>query len=198
MLIDYLEAPLLQELKVSEEDVVRIGRVVMGKIAEITGKLPVYVDICNEEGWTTLTSTTLDNLGRLVDQGQFHFVTTDLIHQLEHWAFPKLVLNALRTTPGYVHGDLGGDNLFILSDGYRVIDWQRPLLGPTDLDLATLIESQGFDPLRHVDRAIVWLMYLLHIYWLTQCAVRWIPEGKAGYDKEITRLVSLIGVPFKP
>jgi hypothetical protein len=84
MLIDYLYTPLLQELKVSEEDVVRIGRVVMEKIAGITGKLPVYLDISNEEGWTTLTSTTLDNLGRLVDQRQLHLVTTDMIHQLEH------------------------------------------------------------------------------------------------------------------
>jgi hypothetical protein len=41
-------------------------------------------------------------------------------------------------------------------------------------------------------------MYLLRKYWLTQCAIRWIPEGKAGYDKEITQLVSLIGATFKP
>jgi hypothetical protein len=33
----------------------------------------------------------------------------------------------------------------MLPDGPRVIDWQRPILGPAHLDLALLLESLGFD-----------------------------------------------------
>ena len=75
-----------------------------------------------------------------------------------------------------------------------MIDWQRPILGPAFLDLALLLESLGFDPLPHVGQGGVWLMRLLRIGWLTDCAVKWFPEGRGTYDRQIAELIRITGI----
>jgi thiamine kinase-like enzyme len=92
-----------------------------------------------------------------------------------------------------VHGDLTGDNLFILPNGtYKLIDWARPFRGPADLDLAALLESVGHDPLEWADGSIVTMLYMLRIHWLAQCATRWFPAGIATYDQQIADLMAQI------
>lgn len=49
---------------------------------------------------------------------------------------------------------------------------QIPIVGR-----ATLLGSKVIEPLGYVDRGVVWIMYLLRIRWLTECAVRWFPAG---------------------
>jgi hypothetical protein len=192
MLLEYIDAPSLKDLESSESQAVRIGRSLLTQISSIRGELPVYLDVSTEAKWGALVKTTLEELTTLVNQEQFHAVDTEHIARLERWALAAPTLSVLRRNPGYVHGDLGGDNLFVLPDGHRVIDWQRTKLGPTELDLVTLIESLGFDPLGHVDENIVWMTYFLRISWLSQCTLRWFPEGKETYDRSIARLSSLI------
>ena len=80
-----------------------------------------------------------------------------------------------------------------MPDGYRIIDWQRPIIGPKELDLATLLDSLNREVSRFVDQSIVWIMCLLRIEWFTECAVRWFPEGKDSYDSSIYRLINLVG-----
>jgi len=190
MLIEFIKAPRVKDLNLPEEQVVRIGRAVLEQIAGITGELPYYLDVSDEGKWEALVNAMLTDLGELIDQGKFGLVDEATVRYLERWAFSRSVLSAIRTQPGYVHRDLGGDNLFVLPDGYRVIDWQRPILGPTDLDLAVLLESLGFDPLSYVGEGVVRILNLLHIHWLAQCAARWFPGGTAGYDEGIMELVS--------
>lgn len=190
MLFDFIEASSIKDLNLSEEEAVRIGRAVVERIGEITGELPYFVDLRTQERWEALVGATLNGLRRLIDQGEFSLLGEAAVRDLERWAFSEPALSAIRTDPGYVHGDLAGDNLFVLADGYRVIDWQFPRLGPTDVDLATLVESLGFDPLQHVDEGVVQVMCFLRVHWLTQCAVRWIRDGAAGYDGQIAQLVS--------
>ena len=110
-------------------------------------------------------------------------------------AFSREVLTALDRNIGFVHNDLSGDNIFVLPDGYRIIDWQRPILGPKELDLAILLDSLDRDALRFVDRGVIWIMYLLRIAWFTECAVRWFPEGRVSYDNAVARLTNLVGKP---
>jgi hypothetical protein len=193
MLIDYVEAPLLDDLDLPTNTVIQIGRAVLGEIALIRGNLPTYIDIKTENKWENFIDATLKTLARLVDTQQFTSVDRPLVHNLSRWAWSQEILSALHMSPGYVHGDLSGDNLFVLAQGFRVIDWQRPRRGPTDLDLVALLVSLGIDPLDHVDKTIVWMFYLLRIHWLTQCAVQWFPDGVKGYDKNIARLASLVG-----
>jgi hypothetical protein len=193
MLIEYVAAPTLADRVLGEQATVNIGRDILDRIAAIEGELPVFLDVGTEEKWQTQIDTTLRNLSRLVSTGQFSIVDTPVIRHLEQWAASKVVRSALRIRPGYVHGDLGADNVFLLSDEFRVIDWQKTKKGPTGLDLATLLESKAIEPLGYVDRGVVWIMYLLRIRWLTECAVRWFPAGIGTYDASIAQLADKIG-----
>jgi hypothetical protein len=188
MLIDYVQAPSLAELQFTETQVVRIGYELLHEIRCIAGELPTYLDLSSEDRWGMLVEGTLDDLRALVSQGRFSEVDLNTIHHLDRWAFTADVLAALASDTGFVHGDLGGDNLFVLPEGHRIIDWQRTKLGPTGLDLATLLESLRFDPLRHIPASVVLIMYFLRINWFTQCTLRWFPEGTATYDRSIAEL----------
>ena len=195
MLLEFIEAPLLQDLDPSEEQVVRVGRAVLEQIAQISGQLPYYTDVSDEEKWEAFIGSALKDLQGLVSQGKFSLVDETTVRDLERWAFSESVLSAIRTEPGYVHRDLGGDNLFVLPDGYRVIDWQRPILGPTDLDMATLLESLGFDPLPHVGEGVVRVLNLMKIDWFTRCKSKWIADDGGFYDKQIVQFASRIENP---
>lgn len=195
MLIEYVKAPLLKDLNVSEEEAVQIGRTVTAKIAQTAGRFPFFVDVSTENKWRKLIEGTLKDLGELVDRSEFSLVDRETVSDLEQRAFCRPVLSAIHTNPCLVHGDLTAGNIFVLPDGQRVVDWQRPVLGPTHVDLAILLESLGIDPLKYVDEGVVWAMYLLRIHWFVQCAVRWFPQGTRTYDKSIARLASLVAAP---
>jgi hypothetical protein len=192
MLLDLIEGPTIEDLSLTEENVVEVGREVTAQIAEIDGQLPHFIDVSTEEQWTALIGAALRDIRHLVEQGKFNLVDATTVRGLEQWAFSESVLTAIRTNPGYVHGDLTADNLFVLQDGYRVVDWQRPMLGPTDLDLATLASSLGFNPSKFVHPDIVRVMHFLQVHWLTQCTTRWIPEATPTYDQQIVRFASSI------
>jgi hypothetical protein len=189
MLIEFIEGPLAEELGLGEEEVVRVSREVVAQIATIEGELPHCLDITDEAKWETLVGSLVQNLRTLIDTGAFTLTDEAVVHILTQWASSEPVLAALRTRPGYVHHDLGGDNLFVLPDGYRVIDWQRPILGPTDLDVATLLRRLGVDPLPHVGEGIVRMVDLLKVYWFTQSATKWFLAGIADYDAQIADIV---------
>lgn len=191
MLMEFVDAPLIEELGLTEAEAVRAGRAVMERITRIAGDLPHYADVSSEKKWGTLVEETLRTLGDLIDNGMFSLVDRAAIRSLERWAFSGSVLTAVGTEPGFVHGDLHGDNLFVLPDGYCLIDWQRPRLGPRELDLVSLLMGLDFNPLRYVDKDIVGIYHFLHIHWFVQCKARWIPEAMT-YDGAIQELASRI------
>jgi hypothetical protein len=162
-------------------------------IAKMEGKLSYFHDISEKKLWIALMQTMLENLERLVSQGSFQRVDTRAVRKLRRWAGSGEVLTALGKNVGFVRNDLSKDNLFVLPDGYRLIDWQRPVIGPKELDFAALLESLHREAQRFVDQSIVWIMYLLRIEWCTECAVRWFPEGQDSYDTSIHRLINLLG-----
>jgi thiamine kinase-like enzyme len=115
------------------------------------------------------------------------------LRRLRNCIYSEEILAALGKDVGFVHNDLSGDNIFVIPNGFRLIDWQRPIIGPKELDFAALLESVHREARRFVDQSIVWLMYLLRIEWCTECAVRWFPEGQDFYDSAIHRLTNLLG-----
>jgi len=137
--------------------------------------------------------TMLQNLEKLVSQGSFQRIDHLDLRRLRNWVYSEVVLAALGKDIGFVHNDLSGDNIFVMPDGYRIIDWQRPIMGPKELDLAALLASLNREASRFVDPSIVWIMYLLRIEWCTECAVRWFPEGHDFYDNSIHRLINFLG-----
>jgi hypothetical protein len=193
MLFEFVSAPLLKDVTLSADEVVSAGQRLSAEIAAIEGDPPYYWDIGTEQAWAALMARVFTDLTQLYASGAFKVVDQALVCHLEQGAFSQDVLATLTDDVGLVHHDLSGDNIFILPDGYRVIDWQRPLWGPRKLDLANLLTSMGLDPWPHVGAGIVWLMHLLHIAWLTECSTTWFPAGHEGYDQAIARLGVSIG-----
>jgi len=165
MLFEFIDAPLIEALDLPEDEVVRIGREVIAQIAGIDGDLPYTADLSDVDKWLALMQTLCAELRQQIAQDRFERTSETLVRDLEHWASSAPVLSAIRTRPGTVHRDFTGDNLFVLPDGYRLIDWQRPILGPTDLDMVSLLGSLGFDPLHHVTEGTLRAWLLLQIHW---------------------------------
>jgi hypothetical protein len=192
MLLEYVDAPRVEDLDLKEEEAARIGREVMGQIAAIAGELPYYHDVSDERKWERFAHVTLASLRALVGEGKFSLIDEAMVRNLERWARSESALSVARTQPGCVHRDLGGDNVFALPDGYRVIDWQRPVLGPTGVDLATFLESLGFDPVPHVGEGIVRTLEFFRINWAVACAAQWFPVGAPTYDEWVAKSTSRI------
>jgi hypothetical protein len=188
MLIEYVAAPMFEDLAPSECDAVRVGRQIQSEIAAIDGERPHYIDVGDEARWTTYVEAMLGELSGLIEQGAFTIVTPSMVRNLARCAQSEPVLDAIRGRPGYVHRDLSADNILVLSDGdYRVIDWQRPILGPVGLDMVDLLNSLGYDPSCHIDAGVVQIWLLLSIGWLTEAKARWFPEG-SSYDQQVADL----------
>ena len=140
MLIEFVRGPLIETLDLPEDEAARIGREVLARITDISGELPHVYDVSDEKKWETFIRAMLRTLTELVGH-KFSLVDETTVRDMERWAFSKSVLSTIRARPGCVHRDLSGDNLFILPDGYRLIDWQRPILGPPAVDVASLMAS---------------------------------------------------------
>ena len=193
MLFEFIEGSRIEDLNFSDNAIVAAWSNISQSIAKIEGKLPYYHDISGKKLWKALMETMLESLEKLVFKGSFQAVDNVALRRLRTWAFREEVLAALGKNIGFVHNDLSSDNIFVMPDSYRIIDWQRPIIGPKELDLAALLASLNRDTTGFVDQSIVWIMYLLRIEWFTECAVRWFPEGRDSYDSSIHRLINLIG-----
>lgn len=193
MLLDYLAAPMLRDLTLTESQAVAVGRQVMERIAKVEGDPPCLLDISSQAKWGQAMDAVWLDLRELIDAGRFKQVDPRLMRQIEQPARSQPVLAAIRAAPGLAHGDLTAANVFVLPEGgHRVIDWQHVKCGPPELDLATLLESLGHDPRAHVNEGVVRIMYLLRIRWFAECAMRWFPAGGATYDREIARLATCL------
>ncbi len=192
LLLDDLPAPRLADVRLTVTDGLRLAETILAQIDRIAGAPPVIADIRGVEQWGDYARTMLADLTALVESGTFRQTDHALIDRLRRQALAPGVLAAFRTPGGYVHRDLSGDNIFVLAGGYRVIDWQRPLLGPVLLDFAALLQTVGVDPRKHVDAGILQLRDLLSIAWFVQCARTWFPPGAATYDAAVVRLAAQV------
>jgi aminoglycoside phosphotransferase (APT) family kinase protein len=86
------------------------------------------------------------------------------------WAGTPAVRRLLDAEPVVSHGDLSPEEVFVTDDGIRVIDWQRPVLGPPGLDLVGLLRGLGHDPRRECDAALVALDRFVLLRWAVVAA----------------------------
>lgn len=192
-IMEYLEAPRLWDLHLSDGDHKRVGRELLSSIQGIRGDYPVYLDIHSWQRWLSVMDEMLTALRGLVNSGEYTTVTAQMVTATEKAARLPEVRSVFNRPTGLVHGDLAGDNIFILADGsYRIIDWQRPLLGPVDLDLAHLADSFDLDSRSWVTSGVVKVFHLLRIQWLVECTVRWFPAGKDTYDLAISKFITAL------
>ena len=190
MLIEFIYAPRLADLRLPAAETERIGRAVIEAVAQIEGQLPAVLDVGSPAAWAAGAESMLGALHGLVDAGRFTATDASTLRAIECVAASKSVLDAVSAPAGLIHSDLGGENVLVLGEDFRVIDWQYPKRGPADLDLAILLESTGLDPRDYVDTGVVRLMLLLRILWLTECATRWFTPGVESYDRQIAQLAT--------
>lgn len=204
ILEDIAGTPLAQA-PLNQRSAMEIGRMVLQQIAGISGDFPVYLDISTWERWQAQMAGMLDDLSGLLSSRRFEVTRPDDLDTLSRAAQSSLVRSAFDRAPseggmGIVHHDLNADNILLQSPGrspsggpvqniqqaqVKVIDWQRPLRGPADIDLALLLTSLGFDPRPHLRPGILTATNLLRAHWLVECAQTWFPPGLKTYDQAI-------------
>jgi hypothetical protein len=192
LLLEDVTAPRFLDLQPTLDQALGLGRALLREIAHISGDLPAVADLRTEQQWRAYVAAMHADLCALVESGRFHLVDYQLIEHLMQTALAQPVLSVLCESPGYVHLDLSATNLFVLADGYRLIDWQRPIWGPTALDLASLLDSLHMELHPHLSSGVIQLFNLLRIGWLSQCARRWFPPGADSYDRQIVQLAEKI------
>lgn len=192
LLLEDIAAPRLCDLKLPPADLAAIGWAVVAQLRTLTGALPVVADLSTAAQWHDYAGTMVAELAALVDSGVFVQVDRALVDRIAALTAAPAVRSAFAAPAGYVHNDLTATNLFVCEDGYRLIDWQRPIRGPVALDIVALLESAGCVPGAYVAAGAAQLFYLLRIAWFAQCALRWFPSGATTYDGAIAQLVAKI------
>ncbi|NBD27780.1 phosphotransferase [Paenibacillus glycinis] len=182
LILEELDAPRLSDLRLEEPALAAIAAELPLRIAAIGGSPPVMADLSTEARWTAYMDLVWEDLRALIGEGGFRRTDLALVDDLARWSESPSVREAFEGQTGLVHADLKAENVLVTPDGCRVLDWQRPILGPSALDTATLLISLGIDPARHVPGGIVQLYHFLHIAWYAQAARRWFPQGKPWFD----------------
>lgn len=191
MAFEFIDAPLVGTLELSEDRMLRTCDKLIYQIGQISGNPPVYLDISTQDKLATLVNDANDSLYSLIRSGLFHLVDSETPRMLEKLVHSDLVASQYDREIGLIHTDLNKGNIFVCPDGYRVLDWQRPMRGPKAIDKVDFLRSFGIDASTHVGPGAVVIWLLLTIWWCTQCQTRWIMEGTI-YEKWIANFASEI------
>lgn len=175
IILDWIDAPSLVNVIRGETELVDHGRRLIGQIGEIEGELPIRLDIGSPRAWRAMTETTLAELEYLVLDGPFSSIGMEKVRQLRDWARRSSVVDSVTECPRTVHGDLKAEQVFVADDGYRIVDWQRPLVGPPDVDLVSLLVMQKIDPRRYVQGDIIGVFWFLLLQWAVEAQVHIFP-----------------------
>ena len=178
MVIDWIDAPLLRDVVHSAAEFVDHGRRVVDLIGAIGGDLPVYVGIGSLRAWSTLAERVLDDLGQLIVDGRFSSTRLEQVERVRAWATDSMVAVRVTTGSRVAHGDLMAEQVFVTADGYRVIDWQRPVVAPPEVDLVALLVRAGLDPRPYVDATTVRVFWFLQLHWAVEAQAHLFPERR--------------------
>jgi hypothetical protein len=166
LLLDEIEAPHLSELELPVARQMEVVEDVLGAIGQIDGDVPAMYDLRTRDGWHEYSERLVNNLQAIVDGGGPPAFTEQLVQQVDGCRRSPQVHEALDGPAGYVHNDLLPRNVLVVDDGYRVLDWQRPIWAPVAIDRATLLEAVGVDPRPHVPPGALMLRWMLQIgFW---------------------------------
>lgn len=164
MAIEWIDAPSLSQVAPGGSVLGR-GRDVVSEIAGIGGDLPSYLDVGSVANWTAVVEDVLARRAELVATGWFTHHDPAAATRVRAWAGSPAVLSAIGAGSRVIHGDLNGDQVFVTDSGYRVIDWQRPVIAPAEVDLVSLLVHQHVEPRGIVDDAVVGIFWFLRLHW---------------------------------
>lgn len=192
LLLEHVDAPRLDAVARQQHVGMAICALIHRAVGELPQAVPVYRDLGSPEQWSVFTDELVDLLRRSVVEEAFVQVQSRQIDALAAYLAAQPEFAAACTGTRLVHGDLTAENVFVTANGVRIVDWQRPLIGPPALDMATLLASVGIDPVPHVGATIVHMVRLLHIHWFAECALHWFPAGRKTYEAQTIALLNAV------
>ena len=182
MLFEFVDATLIRDLELNDADLARHGRALVEAIGAIEADVPVYIDVSDMARWTAFVEATLAMLAELVAGGRLTLSVDANVSDVAAWARSADVRGLIERTARLTHGDLNPGNVFVVGDGYRVIDWQRPQLAPADVDLVALLEGRP-DLFRHAPAAAIGVFYFLRLYWAVEAKTNLLPNVRGLFDR---------------
>jgi len=191
LFLEFIDAPLLEEMELTNDEILLHGHQIIADIGYIDPDVPVYQDISTSQKWSIYADDTLTKLQKLIEEGVFLMSSKDTVKGLADWVKSQDVLTAIQSEPTLVHCDLSGDNIFLVEDSIRVIDWQYPRRAPAEVDWACYIEGMGLDPLEYADPIMVKLLWFIRLNWFVECKTRLFPPGES-YDQQVADLAQSI------
>jgi hypothetical protein len=191
LLLEYIDAPMLQDLALSESERVEAAKRASHAVAELSMNLPIYADLSGAAGWKRFAVQICTQLAELCASSDFQQTTVSTASALAAWANSAEMIQAASIQPALAHADLSGNNIFIVPGGFKIIDWQFPRLAPAGFDLASLLENLGYDPTQVVDPRIVKIVWFVRLAWFTDCKQRLFPAG-TSYDQSVAELAEKI------
>jgi hypothetical protein len=174
LVLEDVRAPHLCQLTLPAVHATTFVEQMLERIASIGGDLPALRDIRTPALWDAYANEVRENVHALVASGAQGYSTDFARHVDERSRSPDLY-KVFDGPMGYVHDDLLDTNILVLSDGFRVLDWQRPVWGPIGLDRATLFEAVGQDPRPHVLPGVLLMRWVMRTGHFAAFARRGIP-----------------------
>jgi len=200
MAFEDVSGQALEQMPLNLRTALDLGRAVMQQIAGITGDAPVYLDVSTWERWQAIMSAMLEDLNGLVSTGKFEVTRGDDVLSLSRAVNSEAIRGAYDRAAssggiGLIHNDLNADNILLPGAGrqagkLKVIDWQRPIRGLREIDLALLLTSLGFDPRPHLAPGVVAATNLLRAHWLVEASITWFTPGVKTYDQAIAGIAA--------
>ena len=134
-----------------------------------------------------------DKLNTLIENNRFTLIDLDAVEHLRAWAASAPVIEKVIGQPRLIYGDLTAEQVFVISDGYKVIDWQRPVIAPSEVDLVTLLVRQKIEPRQYVDPVVVGIYWFLHLRWVVEAQYDLFPEKHwAAFDQWAAEAINQI------
>jgi hypothetical protein len=192
MVINWIDAPLLPEVA-RGDGLIESGREIISEIAAIRGDLPSYLDIGSVTSWTAVVDEVLSRREQLTETGWFTHPDHQAANRIRAWARSEPVVSAISAGSRVIHGDLTGGQVFVTESGYRVIDWQRPVIAPAEVDLVSLLVGSRVDPHGVIDDATVGIFWLLRLHWAVAAQYELFPDARRKlFDDWATEAVDKI------
>jgi hypothetical protein len=176
MTIDWIDAPLLRNSVCTDADLVRHGRRIISEIGEIRGEPPIYLNLATAYAWLSSAEAAIYKLRKLIETGWFRSTTPDEVEEIRKWVESSDVVNTVTDHTRLVHGDLKASQVFVAGDGYRVIDWPRPIIGPPEVDLVSLLVGERIDPRSWVNPVLVGVFWFQFLCWAVHAQFDLFPD----------------------
>jgi hypothetical protein len=159
-------------------------------LSTISGARPVYIDLSTVDNVRTNMATMLERLQKRFAIGALTDIDPSLLNLANNCANSREVCEAFIQDVVYSNGDLSADNILVLGNEMKIIDWQFPRLTSINVELVNLYTSLGIDPRIVLPDPVIAAGLLCKIRWFAECADTWLPNG--GYQIEITKLLEQI------